>query len=307
MKKSIFFAAEGQKGLNSTSAQFLCALASQLKSQAEQALNNISFVTTKVDIVGAESPEKITSLGINDSQFDQISANIKLCADMNRLISWYSEARKALEEVKRESERMDFQDFLKNVLGVERPIAPDYPEDPKSPTLQDAINLLSIKDREQYLALEARAAVLGKFIHVDNPMEKARERMHKALTEPYSTSGNGRDTLIMHYEPSIDPEKVDQKFVALQQEYRSVEQSLNHMKHELMDKLAQMKVEVEATRRIQLLEYENKYNDWKVVQSKYVSQYNEWKAAEEQRLSKIKFVIPDALKDTVDYLNNLAK
>ena len=50
MVESIFFAKEGEKGVNETSAAHLCALASGVKEEAESFLNSISFINKFITI-----------------------------------------------------------------------------------------------------------------------------------------------------------------------------------------------------------------------------------------------------------------
>ena len=92
---SVFFAKEGEKGLNETSASHLCALASQIKAHYESVLKNVSFVDSFIDVVGSDANPKQTNTGMKS--IDEIDLAIKEIGRMNAFISWFAEARELLE------------------------------------------------------------------------------------------------------------------------------------------------------------------------------------------------------------------
>lgn len=306
MINNVFIAKEGEKGLTLTSAAHLCAVASQVKQQAESVLNNVNFITTTVDVVGSNADAKTTSLGYTEEQFATIGNRLNVCIAMNRFISWFSEGRKVLEKYRRERHDIGLYEYAQEV-GLTVPIAPEKVETPSSLTIDDAIEQMSVKDRETYLALEAKASVYGKFIHPDQPLEVARKKVYKALAEPYSTNGLGRDTLIYHTYPSIEPSLVDEEFMTLQAEYRKVEQQLNHMKSDLRNVLSKLTIEQENKHREALERYKSEYAEYELKYAELRSNYNEWRIKEDERVSKLRLAIPEALQETVTFLNNLDK
>ena len=210
-----------------------------------------------------------------------------------------------LEKIRRIVNGTTIQTWMK-VQGIENPEEPLLKShEVKSSTLNDIIDELSVKDRQMYLALEAKASVYGKFIHPDQPMDKARNRMHEIVSKPYVSDGHGRDTIIYHHVPSINTELVDAEFNKLQAEYRKIEQQLNHMKSNLRKKLDIRNTEENNERNLRLQKYKEEHAAYDNKMRELTLQYNQWMLDENANISKIKFVIPDNLKETYTYLESL--
>ena len=300
---SVFFAKEGEKGLNETSASHLCALASQVKAHHESVLKNVSFVDSFIDVVGSDANPKQTNTGMKS--IEEIDTAISMISKMNAFISWFAEARELLEKIRKKVDGTTVYSWIE-ASGIEKPEKPELTSDEvENSTLNDIINELSIKDRQMYLALEAKASVYGKFIHPDQPMDKARNRMHEIVSKPYVSDGRGRDTIIYHHVPSIDTNLVDAEFNKLQAEYRKIEQQLNHMKYDLRKKLSIRNTEENNERNLRLQKYREELAAYNNRMHELTLQHNQWMLDENTKISKIKFVIPDNLKETYTYLENL--
>lgn len=300
---SVFFAKEGEKGLNETSASHLCALASQVKARYESVLKNVSFVDSFIDVVGSDANPKQTNIGMKSIEI--IDEAIREIGKLNAFISWFAEARELLEKIRKMVNAISIDSWMK-ASGIEKPEQPELTSsEVKSSTLDDIISELSIKDRQMYLALEAKASVYGKFIHPDQPMDKARNRMHEIVSKPYVNEGRGRDTIIYHHVPSIDTELVDAEFNKLQAEYRKIEQQLNHMKSDLRKKLNIRNTEENNERNLRLQKYKEERAAYDNKMCELTLQYNQWMLDENAKISKIKFIIPDNLKETYTYLESL--
>ena len=301
--KSVFFAKEGEKGLNETSASHLCALASQIKAHYESVLKNVNFVDSFIDVVGSDASPKQTNTGMKS--IEEIDLAIKEIGRMNAFISWFAEARELLEKIRRIVNGTTIQTWMK-VQEIENPEEPLLKShEVRSSTINDIIDELSVKDRQMYLALEAKASVYGKFIHPDQPMDIARNRMHEIVSKPYVSEGRGRDTIIYHHVPSIDTELVDAEFNKLQAEYRKIEQQLNHMKSDLRKKLDIRNTEENNERNLRLRKYKEERAAYDNKMRELTLQFNQWVLDENAKISKIKFIIPDNLKDTYTYLESL--
>ena len=300
---SVFFAKEGEKGLNETSASHLCALASQIKTHYESVLENVSFIDSFIDVVGSDASPKQTNTGMKS--IDEIDLAIKEIGKMNAFISWFAEARELLEKIRKTINGVDIYSWMK-ASGIEKPEEPVLKaSEVKSSQLSDIIDELSIKDRQMYLALEAKASVYGKFIHPGQPMDRARARMHEVVSRPYISDGRGRDTIIYHHVPSIDTNLVDTEFNKLQAEYRKIEQQLNHMKSDLRKKLDIRNTEENNERNLRLQKYKEERAAYDNRMHELTLQYNQWVLDENAKISKIKFIIPDNLKETYTYLESL--
>ena len=301
--KSVFFTKEGEKGLNETSASHLCALASQVKAHHESILKNVSFVDSFIDVVGSDANPKQTNIGMKS--IEEIDEAIKEIGKMNAFISWFAEARELLENIRKTVNGVSINAWMK-ASGIEEPEKPELTSNEvKTSTLDDMIDELSIKDRQMYLTLEAKASVYGKFIHPDQPMDRARNRMHEIVSKPYVSEGRGRDTIIYHHVPSIDTNLVDIEFNKLQSEYRKIEQQLNHMKSDLRKKLSIRNTEENNERNLRLQKYKEERAAYDNKMHELTLQYNQWILDENSKISKIKFIIPDNLKETYTYLESL--
>lgn len=301
--KSVFFAKEGEKGLNETSASHLCALASQVKARYESALRNVSFVNSFIDVIGSDASPKQINIGM--MYIDDIDIAIKEIGKMNAFISWFAEAREVLENFRKMISIINIDSWMR-ASGIERPEKPELTSsEVNNSTFDDMIAELSVKDRQTYLALEAKASVYGKFIHPDQPMDRARNRMHEVVSKPYVSEGRGRDTIIYHHVPSIDTELVDEEFNKLQAEYRKIEQQLNHMKADLRKKLNIRNTEENNERNLRLRKYKEERAAYDNKMRELTLQFNQWVLDENAKISKIKFVIPDNLKETYTYLESL--
>lgn len=300
---SVFFAKEGEKGLNETSASHLCALASQIKAHYESVLKNVSFVDSFIDVVGSDASPKQTNTGMKS--IDEIDLAIKEIGRMNAFISWFAEARELLEKIRRTVNGVNIYTWME-ASGIEKPEEPQLKSsEVKSSQMSDIIDELSVKDRQMYLALEAKASVYGKFIHPDQPMDRARARMHEIVSKPYVSDGRGRDTIIYHHVPSINTKLVDTEFNKLQAEYRKVEQQLNHMKSDLRKKLDIRNTEENNERNLRLQKYKEERAAYDNKMHELTLQYNQWMLDENAKISKIKFIIPDNLKEIYTYLESL--
>ena len=307
MIESVFFSKEGEKGLNETSAAHICALATQAKVEAESQLSNLSFLNTKVSIIGSNAEELPVSLGIEEKDLESIKGNIMFCAEMNAVISWFSEARKHLEAEKSRVQSLRVEDYLKET-GMENPIPPtnkahqvlDY-------TLEDAIAELSIKDRQQYLYLEAKASTLGLLLHPHGHLKEAMTEYYAKLYKPYTIEGEGRDTVAYKNTPAVSKEALKAFHDELQVEYRKNEQSLNHMKSDLRKKMELKNKEIFDKRSLANSTYEGELKLYNTAISDLKSRYLKWQGDKLTELSKVKFAIPIALEKSVAYLNNLGK
>lgn len=301
---NVYFAKDGEYGLTETQASHLCALAAQIKEQHEATLANVSFVNTEMSVVG-ENGVHVVDAGYTDlSIIEQAIAKI---SSMNAFISWFAEARKELEDYRVARTRYDLADWCEE-MGKEYPETPtNHVSDITMSSLNDIINEMSIKDRQTYLALEAKSAVYGKFIHPRNPMEIARTKMHKIAKAPYAKEGSGRDTLIYHYTPSVFVGDVDDLYNKLQAEYRETEQQLNHMKSDLRKKLTARNLEENNKKQDALAKFRDDYEKHSQQLSQLTAEYNKWLTEENERIAKFRFVVPEKLAETEKYLRTLGK
>lgn len=301
--ESVFFSKEGEKGLNETSAAHLCALADQIKATDEMFIRHISLINKYIQIIGSTAKPHQAQIGYTSEQLKELSTKLQRIGRMNSFISWFSEARKTLEGLKREAQNLDFNDYVKET-GIEVPEKPSRQEEIDCPTLQDVIDDMNVKDRQTYLELEARAAALGKTIHPDGSFEKARSKMHEVERKPFETNGLGRETVITEYRPSVSSEEVDELYNTLEKEYRKVQQSLNHMKSDLRKELDARKLAHKQNNERKAYEFRKAMEAYDAEMDILINKYAMWQDEINTQLSKVKFCIPKALESVVIELNN---
>ena len=90
-------------GLTSTSASHLADLAQEVIAGNEAKLKNMTFLTTKVDIVGSASESgKTICVGYDGNMLAQVRPLLEEIASMNAFCAWMREAVKAKDkELKR--------------------------------------------------------------------------------------------------------------------------------------------------------------------------------------------------------------
>jgi hypothetical protein len=300
---SPFFAKEGEKGLNETSAAHLCSLASQIVEKDEADIKNINFLNTYIQIIGSGVRQQC-GIGTTSEEINKVSEKLNQIARMNAFISWYAEARKELEDTKRVVDDYDLETYAQ-FIGAEIPEVPEQKSAGELPALEDVIKNMSIKDRQTYLALEAKAAVLGKAIHPNRSIAIARKRMFEKLSTPFNADLNGRDTIIKEYQASVPVEEVENLYNSLEKEYRGVQQALNHMKSNLRKQLDALKRAHHAKEMEYLEEYQVEYEKYQIARKKLYEEFISWQEEQATQLSRVKFAIPLALEPVVKELNNL--
>lgn len=86
-------------GLTSTSASHLADLAQEVILGNEAKLKNVTFVTTKVDIVGSASESgKTVCVGYDEDMQNQVRSILEEIASMNAFCAWMREAVKAKDK-----------------------------------------------------------------------------------------------------------------------------------------------------------------------------------------------------------------
>ncbi len=288
----IFFS---DKGLTSTSASHLADLAQETILGNEAKLKNMSFITTKVDIVGSLSESgKTVSIGYDEERLSEIKGLLEEIAEMNAFCAWMREAIKAKEKEIKQVNNCSFDDWCR-LFGYP---AVEQPESPKEIRMEDMIAEMNIKERNRYFQLEAVAATIGKSIHPGGTFSNAREELLNKMMKPYSTDGNGKDTLIYSHTSSVKPDKVENLFFELQKWHRQNERELNRIKFSL--KREADRLNLEAHQR-----YKSEVERASLEFRQMFSKYKEWQIQECDRISKLKIVIPDALQATYEKLSKL--
>ena len=289
----VFFA---EHGLTSTSANHLVNLAKELIAANEAKLNNLSFVTTKIDIVGSQNQEgKTITQGVDETFLKTVRPLLEKIAEYHAFCAWIREAVKAKEDEQNRIRNLPFPEWLHN-----NNISLDMPDLSSDIESDDIFETFNIRERNEYYYLQAVASTIGKYIHKKGSISAARARLQEIRIKPYSAEGTGKDTIIHSNCPSVEEEKVDEVFLDLQKWHRTVEQHLNQIKYSIQRKVAAEKIRISG---------ENQLKEGKYVarRKELMLQFNEWKVRENEKVSILKIVIPEALQKTYDYLSSLEK
>lgn len=285
-KDLIFF---GEVELTSTSANFIANLAKEKYSTLEDALNGITFYTTKVRLIGS-SEESLISEGV--SSVAHIELYLKQIAKLKSLIAWLREAIQAKERLIKECQNGDYDYYDIQV--------PEKPEREEYITADDVVSTFNIKQRNRYYYLEAYCSTIGKYVHPNGRLAIEREQLHKVIHNPNEVSGNGRDTIIYSRKPSLPSDMVEDAFMSLQQTYREYQAELNSIKHEIEDT-----VNKDTARKN--IAYEEKMSDYRNIMLSVSAQLATKRKEAVTAASNLKIIIPDALKDVYEDVKELGK
>lgn len=280
----------GEHGITSTQGQYLANLAQELIVKDREFLEGAVFYNGHVDVVGSEASSKLIIVGKNEEYVNNIPNILNRIAKMNAFCAWVREAIKAKELLLHELDTLSHMTWQPDRV-------------PTAPTLKfidssDMLEELNIKERCEYLTLEAYAAAIGKAVHDRGVLNEARKSAHKMAMQPVQTSGTGTNTLIYSYEPSVSLEVVDSVYEQLQNTQRQYEARLNAIKFKLQEKASEASLKAKEAYEAERAEY-----DAAIIH--LVTDFQAWRTAEKQRISKLKIQIPNELQETFEYLNSV--
>ena len=282
----------GDKGITSTSANYLANLAKEVSKNAEAQLRNICFTNKTVELINGS--KKSLRNGWTETQ--KVEELIVRIANMNSFCAWMREAIKAREEALNKIDSLSMEQFCE-LKGIEYPTRPDSPQ---TFTPQNIYDEMNIKDKNNYLRLEAFAATFGKYVHPEGSVSKAREDALYREQVPNEVSGEGRDMVIYGYSSSVSTKEVDAMFMELQNKQREFEKQLNAIKYQASE---------EANKRTSaaMQKYKEEYEKYSQAVSKIRTDMNLYVTNGREEIANMKIVIPEKLQDTYVYLETLGK
>ena len=221
IKIPAFFA---ENGLTATSANHLSNIAKENYMAIERQMAKLEFYRTAVSLIG-DSEEAVVSCGTGPERFSQIRKWVEEVCACKSLIAYLREAIKAKDKL-----TMDLDDY-----GAEeiQELSEKEPEKEDRLTFEQVLDSWPIKERNRYLGLETRCAVIGKFIHPDGEYSEARKHFTDRMLSPKELHETGKDTLVYSYYPNIDGQEIDALFFELQAEHRKAQAELNGMRNEI--------------------------------------------------------------------------
>lgn len=292
MTTSSFF---GTEGLTMTSANHVANLAKEFTKTNERALNSVSFIETRLTIIGSDTTQPIHS-GWTNEYLDNIDENIRVICDVHSLIAWLREAIKAHEKHVKSIEALTLEEYC-----VEQGInMPEEPVRTPSITKEEYIETLSIKERNKILMLQAEAAVYGKYIHPEGPFSGARAELMEKMANETEVKGNGRDTLLYHHAPTADAMKVESVFYQLQKKYRAVQAELNGYLHKI-----DQAVQRDADEKSKV--FHDTMVSYRYQLSVLTKDFQSAKMERLEEARKLRIVIPNDLKGIYAIVSELGK
>lgn len=293
-KDMIFFATDGQ-GLTSTSANHVANLAKEMIRGLESSLDSLTLYSTSVSLIGSETSDMLTQ-GAQSDELDDVQRKLHAIAKAKSLIAWLREAIKAKDRLLKEGESITNEDYIK-LKGIEEVKAP---KSGHALTEDEYYASLTLDERNRYYELETLAAVLGKAIHPEGSFAEARDELIKRLRQPRDVKGDGRDTLIYSYTPTVDTEDVETLYFKLQKQYREAQSRLNAMKFECQRAVKASEVAV-ATEYARELEKFTEHNQ------RVTAERTAYVKERVREIGDYKIIIPQSLQEIYDEVSHLGK
>ncbi len=296
METKVFFEKnENDVVLTSTSANHIANIAKEYLQTIENELENISFLNTKVALIGGQN--NIIEIGNTPEYVTKtIKEQLMEVSKVKSLIAWLREAIKAKENLSDSIKRTSFSDFCE-LHNIE---VPEYPKEVHVLTKEEYFDSLSIKERNRYYQLETTAAVLGKYIHLNGNFSKERKRLKDKTQHPHEVKGQGRDALIYTYQPTVPIETVDEVFFDLQKHHREVQAQLNAMNH-------QCELEIDKSKTDACVKYADDLKEVNEILNDLHLKHSNWIKEESKKCRELKIVIPNSLISIYNKVNSLGK
>lgn len=284
MKQQFF----GDKGLTATSANHIANLAKEAYEYLEAKLNTTSFIRETITVIGSttETNVKLAQAGLITS-----APNIlKEICEYKSLIAWLREAIIEKENLFKVNKLWVSNEYAKHIQNK--------PQCERYLTEQDVIESWTVAEQEDYLSLETICAVVGKYIHPNGPLSKAKMELSNRINKPVTTECSGRDTIIRRYYPECTEEEVNNLFFSLQKTHREYQARLNGIKHKIDMTIREDIQKKDEAYKKALQEFNNKANEL-LVADKLTRE------EKHKEIEALKIVIPNDLKPIYDKLTSM--
>ena len=280
----------GEVGLTSTSANYICNLAKESYEKLESKLNATSFLEEYITIIGARAETRIS---LASKELLNTAPNmLKEIYNLKSLIAWLREAIKEKENLFKANKLFESAEYT--TLMANRPVRKDYL------TEQDVIESWTVKEQEEYLSLETKCAVIGKYIHPNGPLSRAKKDLSYRISHPIVTECSGRDTIVRRYQAVTTEEEVDALFFSLQNKHRELQAQLNGIKHKIEVTLREDMQKKDEEYKLELEAYHAKLAELREADKLT-------RIARDKEIEALKIIIPNDLKSTYDSLAKLGK
>lgn len=278
--------------ITSTEAQNICNIAKEAVTSEHEKLSAVSFYD--VEIASITNPETFIKTRISPKDISWISESLDKIGRYNALNAWLKEAIKAKEEAIDEVDTMDVTtlDFYEDYKKPEEPVQ-SYDLDEEQIMNEWGANKLN-----RYYTLNSEAAVIGKYIHDNGAISKARKDLVNKIANPSTVSGQGRETIVFKYNPSVDVKAIEDIYMSLLAKHRKLNAELNSLKAEIKETINKRNIEASTIFREKHTEWEHKISEYYSLVKQRDAKINEYKILEKERISKLKINVPSSLMDT---------
>ena len=284
MKQQFF----GEKGLTATSANYISNLAKEAYEKLEAKLNSTSFIRETITVIGSTAE---TNISIPHKELlTEAPSILKEICEYKSLIAWLREAIKEKDKLFKENKLWQSEEYTQHLAN--RPTGEEYLSE------QDIINSWTVKEQEEYLSLETLCAVIGKYIHPNGPLSKAKTELSIKLNNPVRTENSGRDTIIRRYYPEASEEDVNVLFFTLQKRHREYQAQLNGIKHKIDMTLREDRQKKDEAYKLALEEYNKKASELLVADRLT-------REEKHKEIESLKIVIPNDLKEIYNKLASM--
>ena len=291
-KDKIFF---GEQGLTITSANYVANLAKEAYQALDRELALVKFYSLEVGLLGSEYSKSLRQ-GVSDEFVASIEGKLKEIAKYKSLIAWLREAIKAKDRLIKEASSLETSEICEK-LGLE------YPERPEKYTRlssDDVVASWNIKQRNRYYYLDTVCSVIGYYIHPSGTFAQQRDELHNVLVENHKVEGNGRDMVIYTKTPSVTPQKVEDTFFSLQNEYREYQAELNSLKHSI-------ELTLQEDERVKSLKEKEELSEYALKVQEIMAKTKIYLNEEIAKAQGLKIIIPDSLKSTFEFVSKKGK
>lgn len=293
-------------GITMTSATHLCNVAGEKADEILEKYQNLGFVNVTAKAAGS-SDDIIISMGMESDQLEDIAPDLEEVSKLHALIAWLREAVKVKNNqltLLREHKRSASQMLIKMKYLDKKVLTEDCPEDPKLPEMWDEdsteskMKFLTTKELNEYFTLNSKSAVIGNYIHPNKPFQKFRKELRNSISNPTTLREQNGTLVAVTSIPSLDKEILESKFYELQKVHRSTEARLNTLRQKVRTACQEandaLTIEFRK-KRDEYSEYDNKLTEMaqKAIETEYI------------RVSNLKIIIPNDLKDIFEKINNL--
>lgn len=295
MKKDMIFFSPDGEGLTSTSANHIANMAKEMIRNLDSSVANLVFYTTEVSLIGVDS-RNVLQQGSTDADVLSVAGRLRIIAQAKSLIAWLREAIKARERLINEAESLTLEDYAKEKgITLEK-----EPEMGTALTEDDYYASLSLDERNRYYELETLAAVIGEEIHPGGHFAKARAALTERLSKPHEVKGDGRDTLIYTFTPSVNDTIVEDTYFSLQKQYREAQARLNSIKYDCRKAVMESEVKVKT----EYAEAMKRHNaERRLLEAELAKDIRK----RVKEIAEYRIIIPASLKNIFDDVSRLGK